>query len=683
MPLPNTFTEKKNLPANSNQMCGIAGIFSNSAPLSDPAELLERMLARIQYRGPDESGIYINKNVALGSVRLSIIDLQTGQQPLSSSDDKLWIVFNGEIFNYIELKSVLLKRGHTFRTESDTEVLLHAYMEYGPACLNKLNGQFAFAIWDNEKKELFLARDRVGIRPLFYTSANHNFIFGSEIKTLTEHPDVNVEFDPVSLSQVFTFWTTITPRTAFKNIFELPPGCFMTITGEHITMQPYWSLKFPVDQKSLFKGSLDDAASELERLLTDAVSIRLRADVPVAAYLSGGLDSSATTALIRKVAPDTLETFSIGFEDGEFDETIYQQEVSKYLHTRHTAFTCSKEDIGNNFPQVVWHSEIPILRTAPVPMLCLSKKVREKNIKVVVTGEGADEMFAGYDIFKEGIIREFWSRQPNSKYRPLLFQKLYPYLAQFKGTNKRMLKFFFGYQLQDIASPFYSHILRWRNTANIQSIFSEELKSSLDNQQQYDEVAKMLPAGFDRYDRLSKSQWLESVIFMSGYLLSSQGDRVAMANSVEGRYPFLDYRVIEFAATLPPDFKMHGLNEKYILKRMMNGRLPDSILKRPKQAYRAPGAGSFLSTSARDYSLYLLSEQGIKLTGLFNYHIVQRLIHKISSSELITEVENMALAGIISTQLLYHQYILKDDFRPKMVRLNNCRIIYEQNPIYS
>jgi asparagine synthase (glutamine-hydrolysing) len=663
-------------------MCGIAGIYSSSGPIDDPVSLAYNMLSRIQYRGPDESGIYINKQLVMGSVRLSIIDLQTGQQPLSSTDGKYWIVYNGEIFNYIELKSALLSLGHSFKTESDTEVLLHAYIEYGPECLNKLNGQFVFAIWNNEKEELFLARDRVGIRPLFYTWAHHHFVFGSEIKTLLEHPEVQAEIDLVSLSQVFTFWTTITPASIFKRIFELQPGHYMKVTHKETVIKSYWSLCFPAHKEAIFKGSLQDATEELEKLLIEAVRLRLRADVPVAAYLSGGLDSSATTALIKKVAPETLQTFSIGFEDSEFDETPYQQEVSKYLDTRHTAFTCTREDIGIYFPQVVWHSEIPVLRTAPVPMYCLSKKVRENNIKVVITGEGADEMLAGYDIFKEAIIREFWSRQPDSKYRPLLLQKLYPYLAQFQGKNRTMLKFFFGYQLKDTLSPFYSHILRWRNTANIQNFFSEDIKASLDGYDPYDDMSKMLPAEFDHYDRLSKSQWLEIVLFMSGYLLSSQGDRVAMANSVEGRYPFLDYRVIEFTASLPPDFKMHGLNEKYILKRMMDGRLPESVLKRPKQAYRAPIAGSFLSTPSREYIMDLLSEKDINQTDIFAYNAVQKLINKVETSELVTEVENMALAGIVSTQLLYHQYILRDNYRPQVSPLKNCRIQYEQNPAY-
>ena len=663
-------------------MCGIAGIYKSSDALYNPEDLLQRMLAVIQYRGPDESGIYINSHVALGSVRLSIIDIQSGQQPLTSQDGKYWIVFNGEIFNYIELKTELKRLGYFFRTESDTEVLLNCYLEYGWKCLNMLNGQFVFAIWNNESKELFLARDRVGIRPLFYSRTNNTFIFGSEIKSLFEHPDVHAGLDMVSMSQIFTFWSTITPRTAFKGIFELPPGHFMKISGEKSEIKSFWSLSFPAGNEDYFKGSINEAAEELEMLLSDAVRIRLRADVQVAAYLSGGLDSSATTALIKKVAPDTLQTFSIGFEDSEFDETSYQQEVSKYLGTRHTAFTCTRQDIGNLFPQVIWHSETPILRTAPVPMFCLSKKVRENNIKVVITGEGADEMLAGYDIFKEGIIREFWSRQPESKYRPLLLQKLYPYLAQFEGNNRKMLKFFFGYELQDTGSPFYSHILRWRNTSSIHNFFSGDVKSELNGYDQYDEVKKMLPSHFNNYNRLNKSQWLESVIFMSSYLLSSQGDRVAMANSVEGRYPFLDYRVMEFASKLPSDYKMHGLNEKFILKRMMRNRLPESVLKRPKQAYRAPIANSFLSSPAKEYVMDLLSEKDINQSGLFSFQAVQKLMDKISKSELVPEMENMALSGIISSQIIYHQYILKDKFRPSVSRLSNCRIIKEKNPNY-
>ena len=664
-------------------MCGVAGIYKHTGIIPDSEVIMKRMLASIHYRGPDESGIYINKKAVLGNVRLSIIDIESGQQPMTSNDGKYWIVFNGEIFNYIELKAELKRTGCEFKTQSDTEVLLNAYIQYGSDCLKKLNGQFVFAIWNNESEELFIARDRVGIRPLFYTWSENTFIFGSEIKTIFEYPEINAEIDPLAMSQVFTYWTTITPKTIFKHIYELSPGQYLKINKGKTQIHTYWSLDFPTNDDDLFKGLIDEAAEELENLLTDAVRIRLRADVPVAAYLSGGLDSSATTALIKKVAPETLETFSIGFEDSEFDETPYQKEVSNFLNTKHTSFTCTHEEIGHYFPKVVWHSEIPILRTAPVPMFCLSKKVREKDIKVVITGEGSDEILAGYDIFKEGVIREFWSKKPDSIYRPLLFQKLYPYLAQFQGRNMSMLRMFFGYQLQNIDSPYYSHILRWKNTSGLQNFFSENLRILSSEDEKYKEVSEILPDSFNRYNRLSKSQWLETIIFMSGYLLSSQGDRMAMANSVEGRYPFLDYRVMEFAAKLPPDYKMHGLNEKYILKRMMKKKLPDGVLKRPKQAYRAPVSASFFSSRAKDYTLELLSENGIRQTGLFAIHSVQKLLDKISSGKLVTEMENMALAGIISSQLLYHQFILKDNFRPGIYQLSNCRICHEQNPNYS
>jgi asparagine synthase (glutamine-hydrolysing) len=659
-------------------MCGIAGIYNHGGPLENLRPLVENMLSKIQYRGPDESGVYSGKQIALGSVRLSIIDIKAGHQPLLSRDRKYVIVFNGEIFNYLELKDELQKKGYFFQTDSDTEVLLVAYQAYGESCLNKLNGQFAFAIWNTDTKELFLARDRVGIRPLFYTTQENTFIFGSEIKVILEHPLVKAEIDPIAFSQIFTFWSAIAPRTVFKDIKELPPGHYMNISSQGVSIIQYWTLNFPAETQDYFKGSFQDAVEELRSILKDSVKIRLRADVTVAAYLSGGLDSSATTALIKKIAPENLQTYSIRFEDEEFDETSYQNEVSRFLNTTHKSFTCKREDIGKYFPEVIWHTETPILRTAPVPMFCLSKKVREDKIKVVITGEGADEVLAGYDIFKEAIIRRFWSKQPDSKLRPMLLNKLYPYLAQFKGKNKSMLRFFYGYMLQDIESPLYTHILRWKNTSMIHSFFSKNLSDSLGDNDPYDVVQSLLPDNFSKYDILNKSQWLESVIFMSGYLLSSQGDRVSMANSVEGRYPFLDYRVIEFAASLPPEFKMHGLNEKYILKKMMNGNLPSSVLNRSKQAYRAPVSKSFTTVSASEYISDMLSERELLSSNLFSAEKVKKLLAKINSEDITTEMDNMALAGILSSQLFYRQFILKDQFRPTGGTLKNCRIIEEE-----
>jgi len=643
-------------------MCGIAGIFHFDHPRPVRKEILSRMLVRIQHRGPDESGIYLGRNIGLGHVRLSILDLKTGSQPIPDKGKRFWIVFNGEIFNYLELREELIKRGHRFRTASDTEVLLHLYMKYGSGCLEKLNGQFAFAIWDKKKQELFLARDRVGIRPLYYTVKNTTFIFASEIKSILEYPEISCGFDPLALSQIFTFWTTLSPTTSFKNIFELPPGHSMTVSREGIRLHSYWRFTFP-EKGVERKTTLEDALSELDEIYRDAVRIRLRADVPVGAYLSGGIDSSITTAYIRDIFPDMLRTFSIGFTEKEFDESYYQNLAVKFFRTSHSSIVSTSAKIASTFPEVVWHTETPLLRTAPVPMMLLSGNVRKNHYKVVVTGEGADEMFAGYNIFKEMIIRRFWARQPNSRMRPLLLTRLYPYLPHLK-ENPQYLKFFFGYKLLETESPYYSHMIRWNNTSRIKGYFSEEMKRSTADYDPLEDLTKMLPDEFHSWTPLSKAQWLETSLFMSGYLLSSQGDRMAMANSVEGRYPFLDHRVMEFAASIPQDFKLKGLTEKYILKKMMKGKLPPEILKRPKQAYRAPINSTFVQNEP-DYLKNLLSTGSIRETGIFSPGMVDNLLQKMRMQKQVSETENMALTAIISTQLLYEQFVKNKQEQPQ------------------
>jgi asparagine synthase (glutamine-hydrolysing) len=664
-------------------MCGVAGIYhfkSPGKPVSE--ELLKRMLSVIWYRGPDESGIYLGKNIGLGSVRLSIIDLSSGQQPISIQNERYWIVYNGEIFNYIELRAELEKLGYFFRTTSDTEVVVQAYAHYGPACLNKFNGQFAIAIWDKQKQELFLARDRVGIRPLFYSNHNGSISFCSEIKGLFQNPEIDRKISNRGLSQIFTFWTTITPDTPYENIYELPPGHYMLVKPGEFTIQKYWTLAFPPAGNVSLNG-FKDSVEELRELFRDAVRIRLRADVEVAAYLSGGIDSSVTTAFIHEIEPGILNTFSIGFKDKAFDETSYQLEASAYFNTSHKAFTCTSEDIGEAFYDTIKHTEFPVLRTAPTPMYLLSKKVRENNIKVVITGEGADEMLAGYNIFKEAKIRRFWARQPQSAIRPLLLKKLYPYLPWMKTAPAGVLKTFFGYKLTETDNPLYSHILRWHNTSRIQNYFSDDLRAELGNYDPVTEVSKNLAEKFAGFGDLAKSQYLESTIFMSGYLLSSQGDRMAMANSVEGRYPFLDYRVIEFAAKIPEDAKLHLLDEKYILKKMMKGKIPESILTRHKQAYRAPIHTSFFGVNPPAYVNEMLSAPAINNYGIFDAAKVAKLMEKFNSGAAITEVENMALAGIISTQLVNMMFVKDNSFDASGDRLAALKLVGDKDTVVS
>ena len=655
-------------------MCGIAGIYNYHSTKEPSAERnVKKMLSLIKHRGPDESGIYLNQDIGIGSVRLSIIDLSSGQQPLSDESENYWIVYNGEIFNYPELRADLISKGIKLKTNCDTEVVVQMYALYGMSCLNHFNGQFAFCIWDKSKKELFLARDRVGIRPLFYWAKNEAFAFCSEIKGLFSLDQIDRNLNPDSLAQIFTFWTTITPHTPFRDIVELQPGHCMFVNAKGIEIKKYWSLNFPSNQKS-HRSNITESIEELNELLHDSVKIRLRADVPVGAYLSGGLDSSVTTAFINDINPEILNTFSIGFKDKAFDETGYQQEAAKFFNTNHTALTCTSKEIAENFAQTIWHTEFPILRTSPTPMFLLSKKVRENNIKVVITGEGADEFLGGSNIFKEAKIRRFWAKEPNSKVRPKLLAKLYPYLPLINNSPDLALKMFFGYKLTETDDPLYSHQLRWNNTSRIKSFFSDSFSARIDKYDPLAEVYKTLPNYFDSWSDLAKSQYLESTIFMSGYLLSSQGDRVAMGNSVEGRYPFLDYRMIEFCSSLPDNFKLNSLNEKFILKKLSVGKIPPSISKRPKQAYRAPIAASFFNQDAPDYIAELLSEETLKSFGIFDPVKVKHLIINTKQQKVISEIDQMAIAGILSTQLLYQMFIDKP-IVTDLDSLNDCRII--------
>jgi asparagine synthase (glutamine-hydrolysing) len=658
-------------------MCGISGIYNAGQALISPGAI-RNMLKQIQYRGPDESGIYLGNGIGMGSVRLSIIDLAQGQQPMSDEAEELWIVFNGEIFNYIELREELLSLGYGFRTDSDTEVLLTLFKHYRERCLERLNGQFAFAIWDNKRRELFLGRDRAGIRPLFYYQENGTLVFGSEIKCLMESGFVSAELDPESLNRVFTFWTIPSPGTMFKGVRELPPGHYMVVRKRDIQVKPYWELRFHGDTAAAERVSLTDTLEEFESIISDSVRLRLRADVPVAAYLSGGIDSSTTTWFIKRIEPGVLNTFSIGFESGEFDESAFQQSVASQLDTNHHSIKCRNTDIADNFAKVLWHTEIPLLRTGAVPMYLLSGLVNHYGIKVVITGEGADEFLGGYNIFKEAIIREFWSRQPKSSIRPLLLQKLYPYLAQFKGRNSAMLKMFFGYRLEDSNSPVYSHLVRWNNSSHIKEHIRKELLNGT-SPDPVDALISKLPEGFEKLDLLSRAQWLESTLFLSGYLLSSQGDRMGMANSVEGRYPFLDHRLMEFASRLPWNYKIRGLNEKYLMKILMNGRLPDQVVHRPKQAYRAPVASSLTSPKAPEYLREVISPSMIDKFGIFQMASVEKLLGKMKEGKVVTENENMAVAGILSTQILMDMFVSGNNpYRETEMRIN-CPITFDKS----
>jgi len=648
-------------------MCGIAGILNLGAAKPIPQETLRQMILTIQHRGPDEFGIYRDPWVGLASARLSIVDLSRGQQPVGNEDGTLWIVFNGEVFNYVELRPDLEARGHQFSTNCDTEVIVHLYEEYGPECLNYLNGQFSIALWNSRDRSLFLARDRLGVRPLYYTMQGDQLIFGSEIKAILAQSGVQAEIDPEALRQVFTFWSSLSPRSIFRGIYEIPPGHYLIVRDGCSSVQQYWSLDFTEDTP---RHSEEDYLDEFEHLLVDATRIRLRADVPVGAYLSGGLDSSVTSAIIRQYTHNDLDTFSIAFSDPDYDESTHQQRMAQFLGTHHQELLCTYEDIAQVFPEVIWHAETPILRTAPAPMFLLSRLVHENHYKVVLTGEGADELLAGYDIFKEMQIRRFWARNPESQLRPVLFKKLYPDIPRLSQSGA-FLTAFFRQGLEKTDSPFYSHQIRWGNTART-GRFLADANGLATAQADGQENRIPLPEPFSRWSPLAKAQYLEIVTFLSPYLLSSQGDRMSMAHSVEGRYPFLDYRIVEFCNRLPARLKLRGLNEKWLLRKFAQKLVPSEIWRRTKRPYRAPIQRTFFaSRNGLEYVQDLLSASAIQGTNYFNAAAVEKLVKKASRGAPLSEVDEMALVGILSTQLVDLLFVRKARYVPmKNISIN-------------
>lgn len=635
-------------------MCGIAGSL-HLGGASARQELLGQMIGTIRYRGPDDVGIYSNGPVGLAHARLSIIDLAGGHQPMSIAKDTLWITFNGEIFNYVELREDLIKKGHRFTSNSDTEVLLHLYQEEGEGCVERLNGQWAFAIWDSSTRKLFLSRDRFGVRPLYYTQSGDTFLFASEIKALLAWPAVERTIDLAALDQIFTFWVTVPPRTAFKGIKQLPPGHSMIIQDGRIAIYPYWTLDL-APRGSVNGRSEEALAEELLTLLQDATEIRLRSDVPVGAYLSGGIDSAIITALVGNRVGDRLRTFSVGFEDNEFDESAYQREASSFFGTSHSDIRCRHMDIAHVFPDVIWHTEQPVVRTAPAPMYMLSKLVHESGFKVVLTGEGADELLGGYDVFKETKIREFWSRRPGSSWRPLLLKRLYPYMNNMQRQSIDYLKHFFHVTEQDVKSPFFSHLPRWAMTAKSKLFFSEATQAELGSYDSMNALLGELPERYAFWPPFSRAEFLEAQYLLPGYILSSQGDRMAMAHAVEGRYPFLDHRVVEFASKLPLNLKMKGLDQKFLLKQAVKGRIPETIRTRHKQPYRAPDGRSFFGHKS-GYVDDTLSPARIKNDGIFDPKATGILVKKFQSGRETGMKDNMALIGILSTTLLIDQFV--------------------------
>lgn len=635
-------------------MCGIAGYFNIASPPEKSMHCLEKMIWPLRHRGPDGFGFFQDALTGFAHARLSIIDLEGGWQPLCNEDRSVWVIFNGEIFNYIELREQLTGQGHHFSTNSDTEVLVHLYEEKGASFVQDLNGQFAIALYDTRKQSILLARDRMGIRPLFYCQHKGRCYFGSEIKAIfSADSTLPRSIDPQVLQDIFTLWSPVGSDTIFAGVLQLQPGHILEINRQGVGIQQqYWDIDY---HTPAFDASEDELVEELRSLLIDSVRLQLRADVPVGAYLSGGLDSSVITALIRHYTTNPLRTFSVAFEDAVYDERPQQAKVIHYLQTQHDQVVCSYADIADAFPKVIYHTETPIIRTAPAPLFLLSALVRKHDYKVVLTGEGSDEILGGYDLFKEAKVRAFISAHPDSACRAMLLKQLYPYLALSPTRSANYARQFFSTDVHPDSDVFYAHQLRWKNGQFLNRFLAEERKDP--HYSSVTKAAKSLAGKLDGQDFFTRAQYVESKLLLANYLLSSQGDRMGMANSVEGRYPFLDHRVVEFAARIPVRLKMKGLNEKYLLKKAMQGLLPAAIVERKKQPYMAPDILSFFGATIPPYVDYLLSPDCLKKSELFNADMVANLVEKCRVKARQGFRENMALVGVLSTQMLYDQFI--------------------------
>lgn len=638
-------------------MCGIAGIL----PIEGVVErektraLLGAMADAIKHRGPDAEGFYLDESVGFAHRRLSIIDLAGGAQPMQTPDGDLCVTFNGEIFNFIELRAQLQAKGYHFASHSDTEVILHLYREYGLAFPSHLNGQFAIGLWDKREQTLILVRDRVGICPLYYIANAEMLAFASEIKALLPVLPHRLEIDPSALSDIFTGWTCVPPATIFKNILQLPPGAIMTVHRGEIVQRQYWDLQFPCSFEEYDHRPELVLVEELHERLLEATQLRLRSDVPVGAYLSGGLDSSVLVALMHTQTNAQLRTFSLGFSDTALDETAFQHQVVNHLGTDHSRVEINYQQIADQLVKTIWHTESPILRTAPAPMAMLSRLVRDQGYRVVLTGEGADEVLGGYDIFKEAKVRQFWAKNPDSRFRPLLLSRLYPYMDLPKGDAALYLKKFFGVGLETPELLWHSHLPRWQATSKAKLFFAEDFAAQQANDYEA-KIAALFPAEATQWHSFHRAQYLEIKTLMSGYLLTSQGDRMLASNSVEGRFPFLDHTLIEFANRLPPKVKMKAMKEKNLLRKMASRYLPPEISQRHKQPYRAPNVSASQDALFGGELADYLSESSLANTGFFDAKKVGFLLKKARSGKPINTAESQALTGILTTQILHRQF---------------------------
>jgi asparagine synthase (glutamine-hydrolysing) len=629
-------------------MSGIAGI-ARRLPTGVSAELLGRMAASIRHRGPDGYGFFIGQRVGFAHVRRSTIDLAGGAQPMTNEDGQIVITYNGEVFNHPELRRELEDKGHVFRTHSDTEVLVHGYEEWGVNLLKRLNGEFAFAIYDRNTETVFVARDRFGVRPLFYAQSRDTFCFGSEIKAILATGEVDASLDRRGLDEVFTFTTALPPRTPFAGIAAMEPGTYGILRDGALWLHRYFELDYPeADAEPI------DVIEQLDEIMLRSVGMRMRADVPVGAYVSGGLDSSITASLAASASPDTLRTFSVCGDDSLSDDRVCQRQLAVEIGSAHATASMSGNALARSVPDVLWHTETPLLRTTAVQMYHLAKLTSESGINVVLAGDGADELFLGHDLFKEASIRRFCLRNTASLGRQRLLDRLYPDLFVADKGGEFSRRFFL--EAASLRDPLFSHLPRFLLASRVRELYTQEFKTGLDEIDVLGELRGSLPVRYFGWSPLNQAAYLEMTTFFSPYVLSSQGDRAAMAHGVEARFPFLDHHLFDFAAALPTGSRLRGKRDKEILRRWASRILVPGLKHRRKRSYNLE-TPRFFGASAPPWVADHLAPDALRRVGVFSEAAVNGLVRRHRAGIDSGFVETQALVGVLSTQVWHHQFI--------------------------
>jgi asparagine synthase (glutamine-hydrolysing) len=596
-------------------MCGISGIITRELNRIEPT-ILQQMCQTLTHRGPDDEGYYIDAGIGLAMRRLSVIDLTTGQQPISNETGSVWLIFNGEIYNYCQLRADLLQRGHVFETKSDSEVIVHAYETYGDRFLDYLNGMFAIAIWDTDRHRLLLARDRLGIKPLYYWATNNQIIFGSELKALLAHPEVPRQIDPTALDHLLTLEYIPSPRTIIKGISKLQPGHYLVWQDGRYQITPYWHI--PADFNAPRKET--DYIEQLEELIDDAVRLQLVSDVPIGAFLSGGIDSSTIVAAMDQATSEKVRTFSIGFEDDTYNELPYARQVAAHFGTIHEEAVLNP-DIVDMAEKLIGHLDEPLADFSIFPTYLVSQLARQQ-VTVALSGDGGDELFGGYDTYIAQKFDRLYGRLPTSmrhQLLPNLFNRLPPQPAK-KGLINKAKRFIEGGML-----PAQLQHTRWMiflNEAEKNDLYRPGLRECVNG-----DSAAMLLRHFQETtsrDWLAQQQYVDIKTYLADNILTKV-DRMSMAVSLETRVPLLDHRIVEFALNLPPHLKIHRGQTKVILRRAMAGRLPKAILNKPKQGFSIP-LKHWLRGSLRPMMIDLLTPDRIRKREYFDPRTVQRWV---------------------------------------------------------